>query len=653
MVRCLSTATVLAVLLVRPAAWAASRVEARVRPDRATISNAFLSLEFSLAAGRVRTVLIRNLRAATAGPVEGEDFSLEFASGRTVKAGDFQLVSSSVEPAGPEGRRLVFEVLHEGLRVRAITELHAEEWWAARWLEIEGGADRLTGISLARWRSTAATGPGGPGVRVGNLGFPSGCGQAVYSKDVFFAIAHPGAENLAADGFISCHIPAYDDLSRRKRVRTRTLVIGAGEAGSARHAFLEYIGATRAVPARMIFLVNDWYWKDKSRPLEAIEALARVKRATGVPINSFTLDDGWDFDWDEATGIWGRLNRKRFPGGWDSLEAAARPAGMRISLWFGPIGGYRYRPKRIEFARTVGFEINGDRLCLAGSRYRAHAVECFSRWAARGMDYIKVDGFWPDCQQPDHGHPTGPGGAIAQMDALLDVFAAWRHARPDLLIGYTSGSNPSPFWLQHADFIWRGGADDSHAGEGEPFDRHNTFIDTCLQAHRGTEVPVSAFVTFDVVQNRISGNRDDVFERGAWWLAARTSLHHDWYVQATDLSPERWKTLDRAARWGRTHEKLFQYGRMVGGDPGKGEIYGFSAFDKAGGTLALRNPSAGPRRLGVTLASLVDLPQALRTRTLILRGVYGETRALEGAHLPDAALDINLSPFAVAVLEIR
>lgn len=646
-------ATILALCIPSLALWARDGVEVRITPGRAAISNSFLSIECALSNNRARTALIKNLRAAKAMTIAGDDFSLEFASGRTARASDFRLESAKAEAAGPSGKRLVLEFRLEDLRIRMVTEMHAEEWWASRWLEIEGGKDRLAGISLARWRSADATGPAGPGRQVDTLVFPSGCGQVVYAHDLFFAIAHPGAENFAADGFISCHIPACDELSAGKIVRTRKLVIGSGEGGAARHAFLQYISATRAVAARMIFLVNDWYWKDKSKPVEALQALVHVKKESGVPIDSFTLDDGWDFDWDEATGIWGRLNRLRFPGGWGALEAAGRPAGIGVSLWFGPIGGYGFRKKRIEFARQIGFELNGDKLCLAGTRYRAHVIESFSNWAARGMDYIKVDGFWPDCRQPDHGHPIGPAGAIAQMDSLMEVFAAWRRAKPGLLIGYTSGSNPSPFWLQHADFIWRGGADDSHAGVGEPFDRHNTFIDTCLQAHRTTDVPMSAFVTFDIVQGRIAGNRDDVFERGIWWLAARTSLHHDWYIQASDLTPERWKMLARAARWAKSYEKLFQYSRMVGGDPGRGEIYGFSALDNGRGTLALRNPSAEPRTLQSTLAALLDLPEAARSRSFRLRSVFGETRALEGVHQAGVPFLIELPALATAVLEVE
>ena len=86
----------------------------------------------------------------------------------------------------------------------------------------------------------------------------------------------------------------------------------------------------------MIFLVNDWYWKDKSRPLEAVQAFVRIKQETGVPLDSFTLDDGWDFDWDSATGLWGRLQPK----------AVSRRLGVVAGR--GPPGQYR----RVALVRT-------------------------------------------------------------------------------------------------------------------------------------------------------------------------------------------------------------------------------------------------------------------------------------------------------------
>lgn len=628
-------------------------VEVRIEPTRVTIANEFLAWEMSLVEKRVRTTLLVNRRTGQTMAIEGDDFALEFADGSTLKSDEFELEKAAEEATATGGKKLVLHLSRGDFRLRLVSQMRPGEWWTTRHLEISGGSGNLLAVRFARWRCSEARGPSGPGKVVETLGFPSGRGQPVYASDLFFAIAHPGAENFATKEGLACRLPAYDQLGAGKTVRTRDFIVGAGEAGSARRAFLGYIDAIRPVPAHMMILVNDWYWKDKSRPLEALKALVRVKQESGIPVDSFTLDDGWDFDWDTSSGLWGRLNRRRFPDGWEALKAAGRSANIGVSLWFGPIGGYGDRKKRIEFGRAAGFEINGEKLCMAGNRYRRHVIEAFSQWAAHAMDYIKVDGFWPDCQQKDHGHPVGPGGVIAQMDALMEIFAAWRKARSNLVIGYTSGSNPSPFWLQHADFVWRGGADDSHAGVGEPFDRHNTYLDSCLHLHRSTEMPMSAFVTFDIVQGRTTGSSKEGFERGVWWLAARTSLHHDWYVQASDLTGEEWKLLARAALWAKGHEKLFRWSRMIGGDPRQGEIYGFSAFDAGSGTLALRNPSDEPRSLESSLAELLDLPTRQRARSYRLHSVHGATRSLEGERPATAPLRVELPALNIAVFEVE
>jgi hypothetical protein len=629
-----------------------SEVLVDLHHDPAVIANRFISIEMSMRDRRVRTISVINRRTGAVSALEGEDFILEFADGRRLSSPEFELTRTAQEAGDGAARRLVVELRHKELVVRVKTELRPSEWWATRWVEVEGGSGRLSRVHLANWEAAEVRGPLEPGNVVETLGYPQGCGQPVYVKDLFLGIAHPGADNLAARGRASCSLPAYQELAARETVRTATLLIGAGEAGGARHAFLGCLLQRRTNPWRMIILVNDWYWKEKSQPLAALRALASIKQETSLPVDSFTLDDGWDFDWDQESGIWGRLNRHRFPQGWNALQMAGRVADIQVSLWFGPIGGYDQREKRVEFGRGMGFEINGDKLCLAGTRYKKHVTESFSDWARRGMDYIKVDGFWPDCRQTNHGHPVGPGGAVAQMDALIEVFATWRQARPDLVIGYTTGSNPSPFWLEHADFVWRGGVDDSHAGAGEPFDQHTTYLDSCLQAHREAQMPIGGFVTFDIVQHRIGGNSDRVFERGFWWLAARTSLHHDWYIQADDLTLERWKMLERAARWAREHEDVFRFGRMIGGDPARGEIYGFAAYDRGHGTLALRNPSGQPKGFDGNLAEILDLPKKDAGETYVLSSVFGLTRAIEGPRRAVDPMHLDLPPFEIAIVEV-
>lgn len=634
------------------ASLASEPVRLDIGPEEAVLSGEHLRLEFTIRGDRVGLRSVHNLRSGCVLELDGSDFRIDLTGGGSRTPSDLRLTRVTDGPAPGGGRRLTLSYEGDGLEVRSTTELRPGRWWATRWLELRGGGE-ITRVTLATWTTSGARGPRERGPVLPALGYPTGCGQAVYANDTFVAIAHPGAENLVTTEGAVCSIPDYRSLDASSWLRSPSLWIGAGEEDDAWRALIRAVEATRPVKAGMVCLVNDWYWKDKSRPLDAFRALARIREETGVPIDSFTLDDGWDFDWDEATGLWGRLGRQRFPGGWDALRAVGRPAGIDVSLWFGPIGGYTYRPRRVAFGQTAGYEVYGDKLCLSGSRYGAHVRSSFTEWARRGMDYIKVDGFWPECRAEDHGHPHGPGAAIAHIDSLIGTFRAWREGRPDLRIGYTSGSNPSPFWLPYAGYLWRGGRDDAHAGTGEPFDRHATFIDRCLQAHRMTDLPISALVTFDIVHGRVAAGSAEAFERGCWWLAGRTSLHHDWYVRASDLTADEWRVLARAAHWARRHEAVFRFGRMVGGDPREDEIYGFSAWDGRRGTLALRNPGGTGAALSATLAGLLELPAADRREPLRLRSVYGATASLAGERHPTRELTIELPPLEIALLEVE
>ncbi|MBN1443430.1 MAG: hypothetical protein JXA90_12035, partial [Planctomycetes bacterium] len=272
---------------------AAEGAEVEIRPDVASIASRWMRIDHSIEDGRFRTSRIDNRAASTSLAVEGEDFVIEIGGRPPVASSALRLVEKPRRESAPGERvRLVADLAGEGLRVRMITELRGGGGWAERWLEIRGEPGTLDRVALARWPCPDARGPAGPGALVGALGLPSGRGQVVYARDLFFAVAHPGAESYARDGRIDCSIADYRPIDAERPLITRPLVIGAGAAGDAWRCFIRYIDETRAVPSRMIFLVNDWYWKDKSRPLEAIRALARVKRESGVPVDSFTLDDG-------------------------------------------------------------------------------------------------------------------------------------------------------------------------------------------------------------------------------------------------------------------------------------------------------------------------------------------------------------------------
>ena len=254
---------------------------------------------------------------------------------------------------------------------------------------------------------------------------------------------------------------------------------------------------------------------------------------------------------------------------------------------------------------------------------------------------------------PGHGHPTGAGGRTAQMDRFERVMAAARRADPDVVVAFTTGSNPSPWWLRTADFLWRGGLDDS--GAGFPGPRHEsfaTYIDARLQLLRRCAVPVSAIVTFSVVESEACRYRDEGesiadWERHCWLIVGRGTQHHDLYVSPGSLSEDEWAALATALAWARRHQRVLARSRMVLGDPSKGQVYGYASHRDGEAVLCLRNPTPRRRRVRFTLAELHGFPP---DADVALDAVYGPLPAPTGSPVKAGRrLTVTLEPFGVVL----
>ncbi|HEX6597449.1 MAG TPA: hypothetical protein VF045_10965, partial [Acidimicrobiales bacterium] len=249
-----------------------------------------------------------------------------------------------------------------------------------------------------------------------------------------------------------------------------------------------------------------------------------------------------------------------------------------------------------------------------------------------------------DCARTDHGH----GGRTDQMDRFAALLHQVRAVDPGVVLTFTSGSNPSPWWLRHADFVWRGGLDDDapESYDGGRHERFATYIDGCLDALRHTTVPVSAIVAFSVVENGARAYRDegeglDAWERHCWLVAGRGTHHHDLYVAPDSLSDREWAALAAALRWARANSGVLARSRMVGGRPQAGEPYGF--LSEAGGeaVLCVRNPRAAAQPLSLAFAAGLE----------DFEPVYGRAGAVPSA--VDAATEVELGPFEVVVVSGR
>ncbi|MDQ6726369.1 MAG: hypothetical protein M3066_09440 [Actinomycetota bacterium] len=562
-------------------------------------------------------------------PVDGPEVALT-VDGVRIEDGD--LVAGDAHEAS-DHTSLAWTLAAPGdparLSVRIVVEADVAAGVVRKRAEVTGSG-RLERVELDRW-----AGPGFAGHRAvdgpvpPNAG-PPGLGQPVFGPGLFAGVEHPGAENLVTpDDGCSCALPFAVDLGDRPFV-TPAVVLGAGGLDG----FWDYLDGLRPGPARLVTLANNWYHlgapglMDSSTVTAEVAGFAAVARRHHFDLDWACLDDGWDGEWDPTPGLWGRLSPGRFPGGLAALAQVGAEGGIGIGLWVGPFGGYGERQEaRVAWGAGQGYEVETAYrlLCVAGDTYRAHLAAAIIDRTRAGVGYWKLDGVRFGCADTGHGHPVGAGARTHQMDRFAALLCDVRTVRPEVVLAFTSGSNPSPWWLTTADFLWRGGLDDSAADHpGSRLDRFATYIDTCLDAYRHAAVPVSALVSFSVVESAAAGYREadgdgDLagWERHCWMAVGRGTLHHDLYVAPDSLSDAEWDVLARALAWARDHQGVLARSRMVLGRPGAGELYGFVARRDGAATACLRNPSPETRTVELRWADLLglagDAPLALET----------------------------------------
>jgi hypothetical protein len=584
-------------------------------------------------------------------PVDGPEVAL-VVDGR--RWSDAEMAVSEITEA-PGAARMSWLLRVGDLAVRMVAEADGAAGVVRKWAEVTGRG-RLQAVELERWSGPAVTGFVATGEPVAyNAGAP-GLGQPVFGPGFFAGIEHPVAENLVTAGGTgcTCALPLAVDLGPAP-FRTPASVVGAGGLDD----FWDYVDTLRPVPARLVTLTNNWYHlgatgrMDEASVTAELAGFAAVADRHGLALDFVALDDGWDggaeADWDDATGLWGRMAPARFP-----TALAGRgdgEPGPGIGLWLSPFGGYGDRcAARVAWAGDHGLEVEhaAAALCVAGARYRADLARALTTWTAAGVGYWKLDGVRFTCDEPDHGHPVGAGARTAQVDAFRELVAEVRGVRPDAVVAFTIGSHPSPWWLASVDFLWRGGLDDTAVdGAGSRLDRFDTYIDSCLHAYRRCALPTSALVTFSVVQSEAASYRDDEADLDAWarhcWLAVgRGTLHQDLYVSPDSVSEDEWEVLAAALAWARATEHVLARSRMVLGDPSRGEVYGFVARRGPAAVVCLRNPSAESRTLDADWPERAGLPD-LAEVDLTTR--FGPP--------PPAGGRVGLGPFEVVVLEVR
>jgi len=477
-------------------------------------------------------------------------------------------------------------------------------------------------------------------------------GSPIVTDEAFFGFEHPMAEARVIGGHASMRLrralPLRPDVAARY-----SAVFGAAPAGQLRRGFQAYLENERAAPFRTFLHYNSWYDIGYFTPYTEAEALSvvraygeRLVEARGVQMDSFLFDDGWD----DTSRLW--QFSKDFPSGFAPLRDATAKIGAAPGVWLSPWGGYGpLREARLATARGVGFEVDEQGLALSGPRYFAlfhdTTVNLLRRY---GINQFKLDG-------TGSADKVTPGSEFdSDFAAAIALIGDLRAIRPDLFINLTTGTWPSPFWLLTADSIWRGGDDHSFAGVGSDRQRWITYRDADTYGgivRLGPLFPLNSLMLHGIIFARkaqgLDHAADDDFEDEVRsYFASGTGLQ-ELYVSPDLLREKNWDDLAAAAKWARTRAAVLRDSHWIGGDPARGEVYGWAAWAPGQATLALRNPGGQPRQFELDIGAALELPQTeareWRATPVFVTGTTQRWRAGETAV-------VTLQPFEVRVWEL-
>jgi len=623
--------------------------------DSGHLSNAVV--EFSVASrdGALRPVSLVNRFTGHTQPLTGELFAVTLRADRAKRvASQFQLegpVACSRIEAQPGSARAADRRAGQSLQatfVDATSNLRVQ-WRAllrdgANYVreEVEIIAPRGTDL-----HSVSLIELDLPGARV--LGTASG--SPVVTDDAFYAFEHPVAEAKTIAGHTSMILRRALPLRPGVPVQY-SAVLGVTPAGQLRRGFQAYLENERATPFRTFLHYNSWYDIGYFTPYTEAEALAVVGKygeklvtARGVRMDSFLFDDGWD----DTSRLW--QFSKDFPSGFAPLRDATAKIGAGPGMWLSPWGGYGPpRQARLATARSGGYEVDDQGLALSGPKYFAlfHATttELLRRY---GINQFKLDGTGsPDKVTPGSEFDSDFAAAIALIGDL-------RAIKPDLFINLTTGTWPSPFWLRTADSIWRGGEDHSFAGVGTDRQRWITYRDADTYGgvvRVGPLFPLNSLMLHGIIYARKAQGLDtdpgdDFADEVRSYFASGTGLQ-EMYVSADLLSEQNWDDLAAAAKWARTHAAVLRDSHWIGGDPARGDVYGWAGWMPGQAFIALRNPTDSPRRFELDVGTALDLP-AGEPVTWISTPAYNTTDKSTQRWRAGQAVALTLQPFEVLV----
>ena len=453
-----------------------------------------------------------------------------------------------------------------------------------------------------------------PGAEEEGGGIMPGCGYPVMGRELFAGVEHPAAFNTV-NGDKTYSLQQHP-VWKNKTITCCRAVTGFSK--SPEELFYTYLDTVR-IPALKKPLVSFCsFWSDPYLGNYEYDvnpgnysSLVNAFSNLGITPEIYTLDAGWH---DRRSFF----NAKKAFGGNAGLKKVGklfRDHGAELSLWVshnGPMG------MDWDFLTSKGIAVgSGESSAYCGQNYgvmldtKLEKALCkrFCELASPeyGAVHFKID--WDnDCAvSPEfkEKYPTRDHVREGSIDAMIRISEAMRRVNPNVVI--RNGWWPSPWWLMSVNHVFLPDSGDSEFSTYPALTQrasaanHRDLMYYAVLRRDGSLLPPDAFDNHEFPHAR----RNPFCEFPSdWadtcmWAVLRGATYLPMTLQPESLESWQAELLKETFAFARKNASSIYTGnsRMVGGNPNRGELYGFEHRDnrKKQTFLALRNPAPAVR----------------------------------------------------------
>lgn len=511
---------------------------------------------------------------------------------------------------------------------------------------------------------------------------------------------NPMAKVSVTNGVAISRLPRANDLVEGKPWEIATTIGVAPGGGQLRRSFSYYVERERARARRTFLHFQSWFdlkpggaklTIDHEQMLAAERLFFSQMTARGAAVDSYWVDDGWDYLRDprqaneSGLNVWS-FDPVEFANGFAEDLAVMKEQGAKLSVWMSPFGGYGTssgRRAQIGNSKLSDTDSANNPWTSSNKVMRLSDPVYFNYFRDRVFAMIDsgVLGFKFDGIAQGNLFITGANdNLVADYEALFDLMQQMRAHEKDVWINATVGTWGSPYWLWYADSIYRDGNDAGQAGQGNSQEKYVTYRDDMVHQNMIVEnplMPLNSVMNHGVIlSDRTDGqipNQPHDFSSESVRTAFANDLKNffsmgiglqELYLRSTFFDPAvigeenanwAWDKIALNARWARENVELLTDTHWIGGDPASGEVYGTAAWHNpsssksdARAMIAVRNPTAAPAFIAVNAAQALEVPEGQARR---FRFVERDGAAEPWVSSEDAPYYIELDPFEVLLFE--